>query len=111
MKSSWLRYLGFLGLLGLLGLFTPNIGFLGFLGFFAFFAHGKVVHDERLEANVNRAARNAFIASVVFFVIGMTAAVAASDMSLFIYAFPANFALLLATFSFSLTYYERKGKD
>ena len=111
MKSSWLKYLGFLGFLSLLGIFTSNVGFLGFLGFFAFFAQGKVVHDERLEANVNRAARNAFIVSVAFFVIGMVAAVVTSDMSLFIYAFPANFALLLATFSFSLTYYERKGKD
>ncbi len=111
MKTTWLKYLGLLGFLGLLGIFTSNIGFLGFLGFFAFFAHGKVIQDERLEANVNRAARNAFIVSVVFFVIAMVVAVVTSDMSLFIYAFAVNFALLLVTFSFSLTYYERKGKD
>jgi hypothetical protein len=111
MKSSWLKYLGFLGFLGLLGILTSNVGFLGFLGFFAFFAHAKSIQDERLEANINRAARNSFVASVVFFAVGIVVAVVTSDLSLFIYAFPANFALLLVTFSFSLQYYERKGKD
>ena len=111
MKASWLRYLGLLGFLGLLGIFTPNIGFLGFLGFFAFFAQGKVVHDERLEANINRAARNAFVVSIVVFVIGMIAAAIAGEPAVFTYGFPVNFALLLTTFAFSLQYYERKGKD
>ena len=111
MRTSWLKYLGFLGFLGLLGLVKSNVGFLGFLGFFAFFAHGKVIHDERLEANVNRAARNAFTISVFVFVIGMTIAAVTSNLDVFIYAFPVNFALIITTFSFSLQYYERKGKD
>ena len=111
MKTTWLKYLGFLGLLGFLGIFTSNVGFLGFLGFFAFFAHGQVIHDERLEANINRAARNAFVVSVIFFVIGMAAIALSADKSLFIYAFPGNFALLITTFAFSLQYYERKAKE
>ena len=110
MKTSWIKYLGLLGFLGLLGIFDSNVGYLGFLGFFAFFAQGRVIHDERLEANVNRAARNAFAVSVVIFVIGMAVAALSSNVSVFIYAFPANFALLITTFSFSLQYYERKAK-
>ncbi len=111
MKTSWLRYMGLLGFLGLLGIFTSNIGFLGFLGFFAFFAQGHVVHDERLDANINRAARNAFIVSVVVFVIGMIAAAVTANPAVFTYGFAVNFALILTAFAFSLQYYERKGKD
>jgi hypothetical protein len=111
MKTTWLKYLGFLGLLGLLGIFTESKGFIGFLGFFSFFAHSKVVHDERLDANINRAARNAFVASIVFFAIGMVAAVLLGDESLFRYAFPVNFVLIITTFVFSFQYYERKAKD
>ncbi len=111
MKTSWLKYLGLLGFLGLLGIFTSNFGFFGFFGFFAFFAQGKVIHDERLEANINRAARNAFTVSVIVFVIVMTIATVASNLKIFLYAFPLNFALLIMTFTLSLQYYERKGKD
>lgn len=111
MKKSWLKYLGFLGFLSLLGIVTSNVGFLGFLGFFFFFFQGMVVRDERLEANINRAARNGFIMSVVVYV-GATVVVSlTSNLSIFIYAFPLNFALLILTFSISFHFYERRAKD
>jgi hypothetical protein len=108
MKKSWLRYLGFLGFLSLLSLFTSNIGYLGFLGFLAFFTQGMVIRDERLEANLNKAARNAFVVSVIVYVIATLIVALTSKLSIFIYAFPLNFALLILTFAFSFQFYERR---
>ncbi|VVB88007.1 Uncharacterised protein [uncultured archaeon] len=103
-------YLGLIGFLGLLGLVTGNTGFYGFFGAFGFFgAVGGRGRDERVERNINRACRNAFVLSVV-----------ASSISLaYAGAFKAveNYPLLLALpfvgsmllFALSYTYYDRKG--
>ena len=107
MKSSWLKYLGFLGLVGFLGIITDNIGFLGFFGFFGFFSYAKVLSDERLEANINKSARNAFFVSVPVFVIATVLAGIMKDLSVYIYAFIVVFILQLLTFSFSLKLYEK----
>ncbi len=109
MRKSWLRYFGFLGFLSLLSLFTSNIGYLGFLGFLAFFFQGMVVRDERLEANLNMAARNAFVISVLVYVIATIIVALTSNKSIFIYAFALNFALSILTFSISFQIYERRG--
>jgi hypothetical protein len=111
MKTSWLKYLGFLGLLSVLGILTSNIGYLGFLGFLGFFSYGKVVKDERLEANINKAARNAFIVSVAVYATATIIVALTSNLSVFIYAFPLNFVLPILTFSFSVQFYERKAKE
>jgi len=111
MKSSWLKYLGFLGMLGVLGIFTDNIGFYGFFGFFGFFIYSKVIKDERLEANINKAARNAFVVAVPIFVIATVIAGIMKDLSVYSYAFIVLFILQLLTFSFSLKFYEKELRE
>ncbi|WP_455285038.1 DUF3796 domain-containing protein [[Eubacterium] cellulosolvens] len=66
MRRNLIGYLGFLGFLGLVGLVTNNPGFFGFFGFFGFWSSmwGKG-SDERIDQNVNRACRNAFVFSIV----------------------------------------------
>ena len=107
MKSSWLKYLGFLGLIGFLGIFTDNIGFLGFFGFFGFFSYVKVLSDERLEANINKSARNAFFVSAPVFVVAAILAGIMKDLLVYSYAFIVVFILQLLTFSFSLKFYDK----
>ncbi len=62
MRRNLIGCLGFLGFLGLLGLTTDNPGFFGFFGFFGFWSSmwGRG-SDERVDQNVNRACRNAFL--------------------------------------------------
>lgn len=109
MKTSWIKYLGFLGFLSILGIFTSNIGFLGFIGFFSFFTYRKILSDERLETNINKSGRNAFIVSVPVFVVSTVIVVLMSDLSVYIYAFVVSVVLQLSTFSVSLRLYERGG--
>jgi len=109
MKRSWLKYLAFLGMLGLLGIFTTNKGYLGFFGFFGFFGLGSIPKDERLENNINKASRNAFLTAIVVFVLSILYSLFTPDLSLFIYAFIVNFALQLVVFVISLRIYDRKG--
>jgi len=107
MKKSWLKYLWLLGFLGMLGLVTSNKGFYGFFGFFGFFGLGLMASDERLEANINKSARNAFLSSIVFFVASLIFSVLTSDRSVFMYAFIVNFALIMIVFVVSLRVYDR----
>ena len=111
MKTSWIKYLGILGFLGLLGIFTSNMGFLGFFGFFSFFSFQKVLNDERLENNINRSGRNAFIVSLPVFVISTVIVAIIKDISVYVYAFVVMVVLQIATFSFSLSIYERGKKE
>lgn len=66
MRKNFIGFLGFLGFLGLLGLVTDNPGFFGFFGFFGFWSSmwGRG-SDERVDQNVNRACRNAFVFTIV----------------------------------------------
>jgi len=64
MKNA-LWYLGFLSLLSLLYLVEGEVGFLGFLGFIPYFSMYSV-DDERMEINLGRATRNAFIYTIFF---------------------------------------------
>lgn len=111
MKTSWIKYLGFLGFLGLLGVFTSNIGFLGFFGFFSFFSYKKILNDERLESNINKAGRNAFAVSMPVFVLATILVVLLKDMAVYVYAFVASVVLQIFTFSISLKMYERNGGE
>ncbi len=109
MRTSWIKYLGFLGFLGLLGIFTSNRGFLGFFGFFSFFSYKKILSDERLEANIDKSGRNAFIVSVPIFAISTVLVMLLEDISIYTYAFVVSVVLQLSTFSISLRLYERGG--
>jgi len=104
-----LKYLGLIGLLGLLGLVTDNTGFYGFFGFFGFFAYNKILPDERLKLNLNKAARNAFASGIILFPFATTFAAFSSNASVYAYAYALNFALQILVYSFSLAYYEKHG--
>ena len=59
MKNA-LWYLGFLSLLSLLYFVNGNTDYLGFLGFVLYFSiHNR--NDERLERNIGKSTRNAFL--------------------------------------------------
>jgi hypothetical protein len=65
-KEMRRNLIGYLGFLGLLGLITDNPGFFGLFGFFGFWSSmwGRG-SDERIDQNVNRACRNAFVFTMV----------------------------------------------
>ena len=107
MKRSWLKYLWLLGFLGLLGFVTSNEGYFGFCGFFGFSALGVLTNDERLEMNINKSARNAFIASIIFFIATVIFSALTANRSIFIYAFIVNFLLIMNVFGISLLIYDR----
>jgi putative transcriptional regulator len=103
-------YLGFLGFLGLLGLITDNPGFFGFFGFFGFWSPmwGKG-SDERVDQNVNRASRNAFVfttaaSAIVFSYIAILQTAETFQLAISI---AALFAGGLTVFVASFIYYDR----
>lgn len=119
MHGAWLRYMGFLGLLGLLSLVTGNWGLAGFFGFFGFFGFSGSRSDERLDVNVNRAARNAFVASVTIYATAMVKVSLFPDLlaevfsggpaALLAMGLAASFAVQMLVFSLSLVYFEARG--
>lgn len=106
MDRNWIKYLGFLGLLGLLGFFTPNAGFYGFFGFFGFFFYKNIKFDERFSANLNKAARNAFLFSILLFIVSTILATIAKSDIVYIYTVGFGFGLQVLIFSLSFSYYE-----
>lgn len=110
MNKNWLKFLGFLGLLGFLGFITNNRGFCGLFGFFGFFGFTEIKHDERFEANINKAGKNAFFSSSVFFALVVAFLSIYPNVSLLDYAFPASFALQVLVFTFSFQYYDQVGE-
>ena len=110
MKGNWLKYLGLLGFLGLLGYFTSNTGFYGFFGFFGFFGFSKMTDDERMHANINKAARNAFVVSILIYAITMVWGAVIDNYIVMSYGFAINFAITILVFSFSFQYYDHTGE-
>jgi hypothetical protein len=103
-------YLGFLGFLGILGLVTDNPGFFGFFGFFGFLSSmwGRG-SDERVDQNINRACRNAFVFTIVasallFSYIAILKAAETFQLALSV---AALFAGSLTVFVASFVYYDR----
>ena len=110
MKISVVSYLGFLGLLGFLGPVTGNAGlygFFGFLGFFSVLAGSGT--DERIEGNVNRSCRNAFILMTLAVSFSLVLVVIMEAVQLLPFAFAFLFVGSMVTFVFSYIYYDRKG--
>jgi hypothetical protein len=112
MRRNLIGYLGFFGFLGLLGLITDNPGFFGFFGFFGFWSSmwGKG-SDERVDENVNRACRNAFVfttaaSALLFSYIAIQRAEEAFQMALSV---AALFGGSLTIFVASFVYYDRFG--
>jgi hypothetical protein len=109
-KKSSLWCLGLLSLLSLLYLGNGNPGFFGFLGFLPYFAIYRF-EDERIEANIGKASRNAFLFSVLA---GSAALVYIRLTGLgndaFVDAFGLLLGGLLAVCLGSLLYYEMAGR-
>jgi len=109
-RRNNIGYMGLLGFLGLLGLVTGNPGFFGFFGFFGFLSAlwGKGT-DERVDNNVNRACRNAFIFCIgaSTFFIAYIAGLRAVD------AFPLALSILftgnMVVFVASFIYFNERG--
>jgi hypothetical protein len=111
MKVRWLRYLGLLGVLGIVGLVTGNVGWYGFFGFFGFSVYNGS-SDERLDANVNRSALNAFVSSVIVCAAAMVCATfSASPVRVYAIAFAVNYGLQILIFAISLAYFEKRGDE
>ncbi len=110
MRGNWLKYLGLLGFLGLLGYFTSNTGFYGFFGFFGFFGFSKMKDDERMHANINKSARNAFIASILIYAATMVCGAIIDDYIVMAYGFAINFAVIILVFTFSFQHYDHSGR-
>jgi len=110
MRRNLIGYLGFLGFLGLLGLITDNPGFFGFFGFFGFLSSmwGRG-SDERIDQNINRACRNAFVFSIIasallFSYIAILRTAEAFQLAMSVVVL---FAGGLAIFVASFVYYDR----
>jgi len=107
-RRNGLWPLGFLGLLGLLGFITENTGFYGFFGFFGFFAYMGLLADERLKENINAAAKNAFLFTLVLYPLATVyAALNGNFQSVYAFAFAINFGVSMFIFGLSIAYYER----
>jgi len=107
MRISLVDYLGFLGFLGLLGLVTDKPGFFGFFGFLSsLWGRGS---DERVDQNVNRACRNAFVFSTVAsaLLFSYIAILRTGEAFQFAVAISALFAGSLTIFVASFVYYNR----
>ena len=110
MRRNAIGYLGFLGFLGLLGLITDDPGFYGFFGFFGFWSSqwGKG-SDERVDQNINRACRNAFVftvamSAILFSYMGILRTAEAFQLAVSI---AVVFAGGLTVFVASFVYYDR----
>ena len=109
MKNA-LWYLGFLSLLSLLYFVEGKTAFIGFLGFLPYFSIYNL-NDERLDENIGRATRNAFLYTMIFG-IGTIVYIYLTKSSelLFAPAFIVLFGGALMVCILSLFYYDRTGK-
>ena len=107
MSKSVVGYLGLLGPLGLLGLLTGNTGFYGFFGFLsALWGRGT---DERVERNVDKACRNAFLFATVASAFFITSIAVFRAPEAFPLAFSILFAGSMLMFVASFIYYDGHG--
>ena len=104
-----LWYLGFLSLASLLYFVEGKTAFLWFLAFIPYFATYKI-SDERLEINLGRATRNAFVYTIFFGVATIAYIYLTRRIELFAPAFVILFGGCLIVCLFSLFYYDKVSK-
>ncbi len=102
-------YLGFLSVLSLLCFVEGKIGFLGFLGFLPYFSVYKM-SDERIEKNVGRSTRNAFIYTIFLGAGTVAYGYLTKNTEIFLPAFVILFGGALIICLLSLFYYDRTEK-
>ncbi|MFH1722546.1 MAG: DUF3796 domain-containing protein [Candidatus Altiarchaeota archaeon] len=107
--KNMLWYLGFLSLLSLLFLVEGKVGFLGFLGFLPYFSIYKT-GDERIEKNIGRATRNAFIYTILFGSCTLAYGYLTKNTKILLPAFSLLFGGTLIVCLLSLFYYDKTGK-
>ena len=109
-KGKFLGSLTALSALAALAPVTGNDKWLTFLTFLTFFSFVKVNMDERMKVNLDRAARNGFVASILCLV-GMLLYILAKDKEANVVA-SVEVAIVVVTvvFSDSFTVYDKLGK-
>ncbi len=103
MRKNKIGYLGALGFLGLLGLITQNSGFYGFFG--AFGGRGS---DERVEKNIDRACRNAFIFTTITSALSLAYIATLKAVEIWPLALSLPF-IAIVLFALFYIYYDRRG--
>lgn len=106
--KNMLWFLGFLSVLGLLFFVEGKVGLLGFFGFVSYFSIYNM-SDERIEVNIGRATRNAFMYTT-FFGSGVFAyGYLTKNLEIFLPAFIILFGGSMLVCLLSLFYYDRTG--
>lgn len=104
-----LWYLGFLSFLGMLYFVNGKWTFLCFLGFLPYFVTFWA-QDERIEINVGRASRNAFLYTVVSGAAGIVYISMIGDIEAFCWTFALLFTGAIIICVFSFLYYDLGGR-
>ncbi|MCK5396891.1 MAG: hypothetical protein KAJ33_01410 [Thermoplasmata archaeon] len=102
-------YLGFLSILSVLFFIEWEPGFLGFLGFIPYFSTYNM-SDERIEINIGRASRNAFMFSTFFGSLTLAYGYISGDTDILLPAFVILFGGGLLICLLSLFYYDQMGQ-
>lgn len=99
-----------LSALAALAPFTGNDQWLSFLAFLSFYSFIKVKTDERMKTNIDRAARNGYVASLACMT-GMLLFITTSPATAqIVTAFEITFVVTALVTSVSFTAYDRFGK-
>ncbi len=106
-NAMW--YLGFLSVLSMLYLAEGKVGFIGFLGFISYFSIYRM-GDERIELNIGRATRNAFLFTTFFGSGTVAYGYLTKNIEILLPAFILLFGGSLIICLLSLFYYDRVGK-
>jgi hypothetical protein len=107
--KNMLWYLGFLSVVSLLYFVEGKTAFLWFLGFLPYFTTYRV-KDERLDVNLGKATRNAFLYTTFSGVATIAYIYLTNSTDLFAPAFVALFGGSLLVCLISLLYYDRTGE-
>jgi len=104
-----LWYLGFISILSLLYLIKNDPGFLLFLSFIMFFFTYFTKTDERINQNIGRAARNAFIYTMFSSATSILYINLTEQISFYQWAFAIVITGTLAICVLSFLHYDNKG--
>jgi hypothetical protein len=109
-KNKIISSLSALSALAALAPITGNNHWLTFLSFLSFFSFSKVNMDERMKTNLDRAARNGFIVSVICLIALMLYVLSAAGQANVIMAIELSLVAITVVFSGSFTAYDKFGK-
>jgi len=104
-----LWYLGFISILSILYLIKNDPGFLLFLSFAMFFFTYFAKTDERINQNIGRAARNAFIYTMLSSTLSILYINLTEKISFYQWAFAIVITGALVICVLSFIYYDNKG--